>query len=89
MSELVHVTRVEVVGDHRLRLEFEDGQAGEIDASTWEWRGVFGPLRDPAAFAQVELDRELGTIVWPSGADIAPETLYSWVTDRRARVRAS
>jgi hypothetical protein len=79
MHELVHVTAVEVVGDHRLRLVFEDGATGEVDLSAWERRGVFEPLADPAYFRQVALDQQLGTIVWPNGADIAPETLHSWV----------
>ena len=79
--EIVHVTRVEIVGDHRLRLAFDDGASGEIDASGWDWHGVFEPLRDPAFFAQVELDQQLGTIFWPNGADVAPETLRRWVAD--------
>lgn len=88
MPELVHVTSVEVLGDHRLRLAFEDGAKGQIDASGWEWGGVFEPLRDPAFFAQVKLDAELGTIVWPNGADIAPETLHMWVVEGVERVPA-
>ena len=80
VRELVHVTAVEVVGEHRLRLSFEDGIDGEVDLSGWKWRGVFEPLADPAYFRQVVLDRELGTVVWPNGADIAPESLHSWVT---------
>ena len=82
MPKLVHVTAVEVVGDHRLRLSFEDGADGVVDLSEWEWRGVFEPVADPDYFREVELDAELGTIVWPNGADIAPETLHSWVTVR-------
>jgi Protein of unknown function (DUF2442) len=82
MAELSHVTAVEVVGEHRLRLTFDDGTGGEVDLSGWEWRGVFEPLADPAYFNQVELDSELGTIVWPNGADFAPETLYAWATSR-------
>ncbi len=79
MPELVHVTAVQVVGDHRLRLTFEDGAEGEVDLSSWRWRGVFESLADPNYFRQVRLDEELATIVWPNGADMAPETLHAWV----------
>jgi Protein of unknown function (DUF2442) len=84
VTAIVHVTRVEVVGDHRLCLGFEDGVEGEIDFSTRDWRGVFEPLRDPSYFGRVQLDRELGTIVWPNGADIAPETLHERVAQQGA-----
>jgi len=79
MSELVHVSAVDVIGAHRLRLSFEDGAAGELDLSDWPWHGVFEPLQDAEFFALVQLDEELGTIVWPNGADLAPETLHHWV----------
>ncbi len=79
MYKLVHTTGVEVVGDHRLRLRFEDGAEGEVDFSGFDWKGVFAPLKDPAYFALVSLG--LGTIVWPNEADIAPETLYHWATE--------
>lgn len=41
---------------------------------------------DPAYFARVEVDEELGTIALPNGADIAPETLYLWITEQRRYV---
>jgi hypothetical protein len=80
VDELVHVTHVEALGNHRLRLRFEDGEEGELDFSDRVWRGVFEPLADAEFFDRVEVDPELGTIVWPNGADIAPETLHGWVT---------
>jgi hypothetical protein len=43
--------------------------------------GVFAPLADPQYFAKVRLDEELGTIVWPNGADIAPDTLHRLAAD--------
>lgn len=86
MREIVHVTDVEPLGGHRLLLRFEDGAEGELDFSTESWHGVFAPLEDPAYFARVEVDEELGTIVWPNGADVAPETLYLWVTEHREYV---
>jgi Protein of unknown function (DUF2442) len=88
MAELVHVTSVEVVGDHCLRLRFEDGAEGDVDLADWRWSGVFKALADPSYFRQVRLDEDLGTIVWPNGADIAPETLHAWVVRGPKRVRA-
>lgn len=73
---LVHVTDVEVIGAHQLRLTFEDGTVGDVAIDDREWRGVFEPLADPAYFAQVRVDSELGTVAWPNGVDMAPETLY-------------
>jgi Protein of unknown function (DUF2442) len=79
MSEvppLVRVTRVEVVGDHRLRLSFEDGTVGDVSYEGREWKGVLEPLSDPQVFAEVTVDEQMGTIAWPNGIDVAPEPLY-------------
>jgi hypothetical protein len=73
---LVHVTGVAVIGDHQLRLLFEDGTVGDVSFDVNEWTGVFEPLRDPAVFAQVFVDGQFGTIAWPNGLDMAPEPLY-------------
>jgi len=73
---LVHVTGVAVIGDHKLRLLFEDGTVGDLSFDDYEWRGVFEPLRDPARFAKVTVAH--GTIVWPEDdLDWAPEPLYA------------
>jgi hypothetical protein len=72
---LVHVTGVAVIGDHRLRLLFEDGTVGDVSFGDDEWTGVFEPLRDQARFAKVTVEH--GTVVWPDdGLDMAPEPLY-------------
>jgi Protein of unknown function (DUF2442) len=88
MKKIVHVTDVQCVGSYRLRLKFEDGEIGELDFSAEEWSGVFEPLRDPAYFRRVELDDELGTIVWPNGADFAPETLHQMVGEQNRSTAA-
>jgi hypothetical protein len=79
VDELLDITEAEVVGEHRLRLTFEDGTAGEVDFAERTWHGVFEPLSDPAYFAQVYVDREAGTIAWPNGVDMAPDALYQRV----------
>ncbi|HVV35245.1 MAG TPA: DUF2442 domain-containing protein [Acidimicrobiales bacterium] len=76
MKSLVHVTAAEVLEGYRLRLTFEDGTTGVIDFSAELWGPVFEPLREPARFAEVSVDPVAGTIVWPNGADFAPEWLY-------------
>ena len=73
---LVHVTGVAVIGDHSLRLLFEDGTVGDVSFDESEWTGVFKALRDPAEFAKVFVDTQFGTIAWPNGLDMAPEPLY-------------
>jgi hypothetical protein len=78
MSEkyLPVIAGVAVVGDHRLRVLFSDGTAGDVDFSAERWTGVLAPLNDHAYFAQVTVDPEAGTIAWPDGIDLAPEPLY-------------
>lgn len=75
-SVVPHVNRVEVIRDFVLRLEFDDGLVREVDLGAELHGPVFGPLRDPSLFRQVKVDPELGTIVWPNGADLAPEFLH-------------
>jgi hypothetical protein len=74
--ELHDISEVEVVGDHRLRLTFDDGTVGEVEFAGRKWRGVLEPLADPEYFARVRIDPEAGTIAWPNGVDLAPEPLY-------------
>ncbi|MGH2532557.1 MAG: DUF2442 domain-containing protein [Thermomicrobiales bacterium] len=71
-----HVVSVTVLRPYVLDLAFTDGSRRHVDLEPELWGEVFEPLRDPAFFAQVEVDPELGTVVWPNGADFAPEFLY-------------
>ena len=57
-------------------MRFADGTAADIDLETEIWGEVFEPLKDPDTFRRFELDKELNTVTWPSGADLAPEFLY-------------
>ena len=73
----------QAAGDYRLHLRFEDGVEGLVDlAGVLSFRGVFEPLRDPSYFAKVRVDSELGTVVWPNGADLDPDVLYGLVTGK-------
>lgn len=78
MHELYTVTSVEIVAPYTLHLTFDDGAERTIDLSPVLRGELYGPLRDLAFFNQVRLDPEVGTIVWPNGADFDPATLHDW-----------
>ena len=88
MSHSIHrVHRVEVVGPHALRVEFDDGTSQAIDLEPVLAGALYGPLRDPAVFRQVRIDPEVHTLVWPNGADFDPATLHDWPAYREAFAR--
>jgi hypothetical protein len=66
----------EYVRDHTIRLRFADGAEGEVDLSAELDGFVFEPLKNDSYFRQLRIDPELHTVVWPNGADFAPEFLY-------------
>src|SRR5687767_4965702 len=72
------VVSVAVEGPFRLRLVFDDGLTKSVDLRDELWGPAFKSLLDPEVFRQVSVDEELGTIVWPSGADFSPEFLYDY-----------
>jgi hypothetical protein len=81
---LQDIVEVKPLGGYRLYLRFEDGVAGELDFA--------GRLQFEGVFAQVRVHPELGTVVWPNGADLDPVVLYAelsgtaiGISTRRAR----
>ncbi|MDN5870074.1 MAG: DUF2442 domain-containing protein [Nitrococcus sp.] len=74
MNTLPAVVGADYRGEFRIRLVFNDGVEGVVDFSDWLNGPVFEPLKEPAYFARFFVDG--GTVAWPNGADIAPETLY-------------
>lgn len=72
------VAQVQPLGGTMLRLTFRTGESGSVDIATLTpLTGIFAPLTDAAYFLQVRVEPDLGTIVWPNGADICPDVLYA------------
>ena len=71
------VTEVECLEGCRLQLTFDNGERREVDvAALVPFDGVFVELQDDAYFRRVRVDPDVGTIVWPNGADLCPDVLY-------------
>lgn len=74
MTSLPNVVRAEYRNDYRIHVVFNDGLEKTIDFPGWLEGPMFEPLKDRVYFRRFFL--EGGTIAWPNGADIAPETLH-------------
>ena len=85
---IYRIISVECVPLYSLRLRFDDGLIRTIDFEPILEGELYGPLRDPAVFAQVTLDPEVHTVVWPCGADFDPAMLHDW-PDHEAAFRAA
>jgi hypothetical protein len=70
------ITAVEVPRHGTLRITFADGLEGEVDVLGRMRGPVFERARTRVGFVEVRIDTELGTVCWPGGADLAPDTLY-------------
>ena len=79
---LSRITDARYVSGYTVWLRFADGSEGTVELSGELTGPMFEPLRECAAFSQVQLHPELRTLVWPNGADFAPEFL-------RSRLRAA
>ena len=74
MDFLPSVVAAEHVRDYQLRLSFNDGLVKVVDFKAWLRGPIFEPLKKLEYFQRFFVDG--GTVAWPNGADIAPETLY-------------
>ncbi len=74
MEFLPTVIRADYRGAYTIHLTFNDGVEKTVDFARWLEGPVFEPLKDRDYFQRFFLDG--GTVAWPNGADIAPETLY-------------
>jgi hypothetical protein len=79
---LARVVKAKHLGAHRVWLSFSDGRSGTVDLCDDLWGEVFEPLKDVAYFSVFTVD---DTLIWPNGADFAPEFLYEKIAGGEER----
>jgi Protein of unknown function (DUF2442) len=81
MSELVRIKGVVPKEKFCVLLSFTDGSKRVVDLEPFLRGPIFEEIRaSTEAFRKVKVDKELGTITWPNGADIDPDVLYLGLT---------
>ena len=80
---IAYIDKARYVGDYKIWLRFDDGAEGEVDLSQDLDGPVFEPLRRVEFFRSFLLHPELKTLVWPNGADFAPEFLHEKVRSQQ------
>ncbi|HXK61702.1 MAG TPA: DUF2442 domain-containing protein [Acidobacteriota bacterium] len=76
---MIRVVECRYVSGFTVWLRFSDGVEGEINLEKELEGDVFEPMRDIEVFRSFTLHPDLHTIVWPNGADFAPEFLHDRV----------
>ncbi len=72
-TQPIRVVKASYVRAYSIRLRFNDGAEKTVDFSRWLRGEVFKPLANKREFKRFFVAG--GTVCWPNGADIAPETL--------------
>jgi hypothetical protein len=82
MWNMYEIVKIEYTDGYTYYLEFDDGTSGELDFSEYLVKGpIFRPLKNLDHFKKAVI--EGGTISWPNGVDIAPETLYEKIKNKK------
>ena len=72
---MLYVTDAKYLREYIIWVQFNNGNSGEVDLKNKLVGPIFEPLKRHSEFAKLSVDTELNTIVWPNGADLAPEFL--------------
>jgi hypothetical protein len=72
----LHITDAQYIEDYKVKVAFNNGREGVADLSSALNGPMFESLKEKSSFATFRVDEELETIVWPNGADLAPEYIY-------------
>jgi hypothetical protein len=72
----LHITNARYLEDYKVEVSFNDGRKGVADLADALKGSMFEPLKNKSLFSRLVVDKELDTIVWSNGADLAPEYIY-------------
>jgi hypothetical protein len=76
-NTVAEITAVQILEGRTVELKFADESIRVVDLTPFLWGPVFADIAgDDKLFAKVTVDRGLGTIGWPNGADLDSDVLH-------------
>ena len=79
---MLHVTSFKHIQNHTVWIQFNDGTHGIANLNEELTGSIFFPLKDPDFFKRALIGSVEQTLVWPNGADFAPEFLKKLIIDQ-------
>ena len=73
---MIRIVRAFPLPEYRLKIKFNTGEEKIFDVKRLLKRRIFSKLRDPEVFSHVAIDEVAGTVMWPGGIDLCPDTVY-------------
>lgn len=72
----LHITDAKHIEGYKVEVAFNNGKRGIADLSEALHGPLFEPLKNQEVFSSFVVDKELETLVWPNGVDLAPEYIF-------------
>lgn len=82
VKPIPQIVQAQPLSGYRVRLEYADGVAGEVDLSRLVGKGIFQLWKDPAAFARISIGSG-GELRWNEEVDLCADSLYLELTRKQ------
>ncbi len=79
---MYRIEKFNLLSQYNILIKFSDGTEGKADLSDLVGKGICSIWKDYEEFRKVSIGSS-GELIWESGADLCPDSLYMRVTGKK------